>query len=530
MKQVRPVVAPVLAFVAASMDRGYQTDFWHHLARGREIVRQGVVVDADPFTFTAGGHLLRDANWLTQVGYYRLFEWGGLPLTQFVNALILATTLAVLFRLCRRVSGSSAAAMGVGVFVFLGLWQLFLIRPQTLSLLLFVILLGVLHEAVHRPRLLFVPPIIMSLWANVHGGFPIGLVLIGAFAVAGVVDPIHRFIRAIRGHKPSQFQAVTTDTNTEIGASEGAMGSPFVGADECAESKGRRIAFFHLLCLAGSAGATLLNPYGWKVYQYVGDIAHTAAARHVEEWLPPTIDLWIGKVFWASVLAVILLYVASRRRPTVREMCLIVCFLPLASRSMRMVAWWLLAMAPIIASLLSATLMRNSEARLARRSLAAAAILVLLAGVSVMSLPWLDRYNPLFAGVRSSHRTEADLNAVCQRGLAGPSANARVFARLEWGEYLDWALGPERRVFMDGRIEAYSDPQWKEYCTITSGAAGWEQLLDGYKVDCLMLDTTYHGRLLSKVRRSEMWRETCASGSAVLFVRQNRQRVASINP
>ncbi|MDB5291287.1 MAG: hypothetical protein JWL69_2528 [Phycisphaerales bacterium] len=509
------MVAPVLAFVAASMDRGYQTDFWHHLARGREIVRQGIVVDADAFTFTAGGHLLRDANWLTQVGYYRLFEWGGLPLTQFVNALILAATMAVLFRLCRRVSGSSAAAMAVGVFVFLGLWQLFLIRPQTLSLLLFVIVLGVLHEAKHRPRLLFVPPIVMTLWANVHGGFPIGLVLIGAFAMAAVIETLVQRWAKNWGTSLSQSRNVTADTSTKFRA---------IGA-----GISRTPALIYVLCLAGSIAATLLNPYGWTVYQYVGDIAHTAAARHVEEWLPPTVDLWIGKAFWASIVGVVLLYVTARRWPTVREVCLIVCFLPLAGRSMRMVAWWLLAIAPIIAELLSATVLRNSEAQPARRSLVPAAILALLLGVSVMSLPWLDRYNPLFAGLRSPHRTEADLRAVCEQGLAGPSAS-RVFARLEWGEYLDWSLGPRRRVFMDGRIEAFSDPQWKEYCTVTSGAAGWERVLDGYGIDCLMLDTTYHSRLLLKVRRSGIWRETCVAGPAVLFVRRNTQSVVLINP
>ena len=43
--------------------------------------------------------------------------------------------MALLVGLCRRKSGSMLVAAGVGVFVFLGLWQLFLlIRPQTISL------------------------------------------------------------------------------------------------------------------------------------------------------------------------------------------------------------------------------------------------------------------------------------------------------------------------------------------------------------------------------------------------------------
>ena len=38
------------------------------------------------------------------------------------------------------------------------------------------------------------------------------------------------------------------------------------------------------------------------------------------------------------------------------------------------------------------------------------------------------------------------------------SNQGRLFTRLEWGEYVDWA-GADKRLspFMDGRIEIYSD-------------------------------------------------------------------------
>ena len=62
----------------------------------------------------------------------------------------------------------------MSVFVFLGLWQLFLlIRPQTISLLLFVLLYAVLEGAERRPWLLALAPCLLALWVNVHGAFPI---------------------------------------------------------------------------------------------------------------------------------------------------------------------------------------------------------------------------------------------------------------------------------------------------------------------------------------------------------------------
>jgi len=54
----------------------------------------------------------------------------------------------------------SIAASAVCVFAFFGLWQLLIILPQTLSLLLFVILYGVLEGAARRRWLL------LLLWAR----------------------------------------------------------------------------------------------------------------------------------------------------------------------------------------------------------------------------------------------------------------------------------------------------------------------------------------------------------------------------
>ena len=73
-----------------NMDRGYQTDFWHHIARGREIAASGKLPDVETFAFTVAGHSVRDANWLTQLGYFRLYQLGGIQLVQTANSLILA--------------------------------------------------------------------------------------------------------------------------------------------------------------------------------------------------------------------------------------------------------------------------------------------------------------------------------------------------------------------------------------------------------------------------------------------------------
>src|SRR5207249_1632513 len=123
----------------------------------RAIVERGEIVDRDLFTFTVADRPFQDVNWLTQVGYYALHQTGGLALVQLVNSLVIAVTMLWIVLLCRRQSGSLLAGVIAGAVTFLGVWEVLAIRPQTLSMLLFVVMLDLLQRSERRPWLLFVP-------------------------------------------------------------------------------------------------------------------------------------------------------------------------------------------------------------------------------------------------------------------------------------------------------------------------------------------------------------------------------------
>lgn len=572
---VRAVVCPAVVFIAMNMDRGYQTDFWHHLARGREIARAGRVVDVEQLTFTVAGATVRDANWLTQLAYFRLFELGGTPLVQFANACLLAAAAAVLVWILRHRSGSLALAAAVGVCAFAGIWQTLLVRPQSVSLLLFVILYAVLLGAERRRWLLAFPPLLMALWANVHGGFPIGLVLIGAFLAATVAERCVARVRrrVIERSRPSAESADASDalfrhSGKSAAKDKSDSGLPFAADlqrsfDNSDASPGSPLSVRGsagmipalALCLCASAAATLLNPYGYRIYDYVFTLSTLASGRQIEEWLPPSMNLWVGRAWAASVMLLVALLAFARRKRRPRGLFVALCFLPLACASVRMVPWWLLAVSPVLAALLRDVLGRRVATPLLpvhrgdgqrdgrffplarngapprprprqdfdpgrpRPSLAALAMLVLLAGTVVFSTPWLERFNPVFGSLRPSHRPESDLQSIVERMLARPHGS-RVFTRLEWGEYLDWAAHPRCRAFMDGRIEIYPDDVWRQYHAVTSARADWQSILDGHGVDYLLLDAGYHTELLPRVRESARWEPAGGEGPALLFARR----------
>jgi hypothetical protein len=271
--------------------------------------------------------------------------------------------------------------------------------------------------------------------------------------------------------------------------------------------------------------ATLVNPYGWRVYQYVRTTSATASARRIDEWVPPGVELLVGKMWVLSVLLLLVLFALPRRRPTVREICLVLCFLPLACGSVRMVAWWLIVSLPIAAALLAANLPRHAALETADESpsLLSGAFCGALVLAMLLSAPFFERYNPLFGSVRQAHREEDDLAAIAEHLPAQPD-KGRIFSRFEWGEYLSWSVSPTGyTVFMDGRIEIFPDDVWTQYSAVTRGRADWEEILDRYQVDCLVLDEHYHADLLPQVQRSGHWERTFTSGKATLFQRSSAQ-------
>lgn len=477
----RWLLVPALVFLAMATSQTHLADFWHHLARGRDIALSGRLLDHEVFTFTIAGQSFQDVNWLTQLGYFYLFQIGGLDLVRVVNALLLCAVFVWLMVLCRRQTQNLAIAMGLGLACFLGLWEVLTIRPQTLSLLLFVAMVDLLDRSEKSPWLLGVVPLMMALWANLHGAFPAGLILIGCFWLAQTGTWWYERTPAARTH----WYTLT-------------------------------------LTLAASGLATLINPYGWGIYQYVGLTSRRAGERRLDEWLPPSLDQMIGLAWFLSLpILVGLLWLGWKKYRVplrIREVVLLGCFGLMALSSVRMVAWWLLILAPILAGRLEKIWPADPAQTFPPNRGAVLSCLGLVV-IMILSLPALHHLNPLLQ-LRPKDRTTSHLEQARQY-LQDQVPSAQVFARFEWGEYLAWAGHSHSKIFMDGRIEIYPDSVWNDYASITRGDPDWEKILDRWRVDVLLLDADFHRKsgLLSRVESSSQWQLRYQSGNALVWQR-----------
>jgi len=163
-------------------------DTYWHLSAGEWMLRHRAVPHTDPFSFTSHGAPWVVQEWLAEIVMAIAFSLGGWNGVVALYGLSLAGTTLIMTNQLRRSLPALSVAI-VLVLAFACIAPNLLARPHILVLPVLVGWAVVLLRAREAGR---VPPIgsigLMLLWANLHGSYVFGLVLLGAFALEAVVD------------------------------------------------------------------------------------------------------------------------------------------------------------------------------------------------------------------------------------------------------------------------------------------------------------------------------------------------------
>lgn len=145
--------------------------FWH-IKAGMTMLDKGSLLTQDIFSHTAKGISWTAHEWLAEVIMAGLHHWAGLQGVVLFYFLIAALSFWLLFRLARRLTNEWLALLWVSMAFAFSMTHL-LARPHIFSWLFGVCTLSLLQQG-GRARFLL-PPLI-ALWANLHGGFVLGLI------------------------------------------------------------------------------------------------------------------------------------------------------------------------------------------------------------------------------------------------------------------------------------------------------------------------------------------------------------------
>jgi len=171
-------------------------DEWWHLKSGRYIEENGLPRN-DVFTYTAASYRWVNHEWLAQVTLWRVYRLGEVEglggvraVIVFKAAWIAAAYLAFGGFLGRAAGVPAAGALAAAMTAALSRRTLFP-RPPFLTYGLLALTYAALLAGRRRGTapgwlLLLIP--LFALWANLHGGFLAGLVVVGAFWLEAVAD------------------------------------------------------------------------------------------------------------------------------------------------------------------------------------------------------------------------------------------------------------------------------------------------------------------------------------------------------
>lgn len=492
----RFVLLVLLVLIVAMAGRTpIDSDQWWHLRNGAETVRAGQPLWGDTFSYTRAGQTWVNHSWLAEVGMYELFHLGGYLALAAAVALLAAAGMALVYFQMEGRAILRAFLIVFGAAVMAPVWSP---RPQMLSLLLLALLAWVLYSYRADSRdYRWSLPLLFAVWGNLHGGYALGLVLLGLWLAGEALDY-------------------------------------FLEPRERTPADGRSLRRW-LLWGGASMLALLANPYGLNILRVpFQTIGVSVLQQAVAEWASPDFHQLNQQPFLWLLLALAAAIGLSGQRLKGRELLPLMGFGYLALMARRNIGPFVIVSLPV----LSRYVCLAYDAWRARAAGSSGFLLAKklhhpLGGEDVPRLKGRLRQaiNVGIVGILAL-AAAAKIYLVTQPAVVEPALAAgypvgavkwleenhpagRLFSEYQWGGYLEW-FEPDYPVFVDGRTDLFGDEIIGQWLQVVQAEEGWQDVLDHWQVQLVLLQP---GRPVLGRLADQGWRLLYQDGQSVLYGR-----------
>jgi hypothetical protein len=456
-------------------------DFWWHIRTGQWIAENHSIPRADPFSYSANNHPWIAHEWLSDLFIFSVYKLGSFRLLTLIFSLITLAAFVLTYLRCLQKSRPIIA----GILLLLGasasipFWG---IRPQMISLLFSAVFLFLLDRYQEKKRLRYlIPiPILTLIWVNMHGGFLLGLGILGIYILGNLID--------LAIHKVKDKAPVEKAQRTLIYSC-------------CA------VFIISLL-------ATLANPNGIQILIYpFQTLTDASMQQFIVEWVSPDFHQVYMLPFALILLLLIVCGLSGSKRISTIKIILAVVFCFGALRSVRHIPLFVIVIIPLLAeqisSLLNTGIPSYKEGWFYRWKIPWVVCFLLTA---VMVLTFIKVTNHQ-TEVEKQEFPKAATEWILQNNIEG-----NIFSPYTWGGYLIWKLYPNNLVYIDGRMDVYDDSIVNNYKEIYYTGDDWLQLLDQSSTQWVLVETD--SKLASSLKSEKSWKIKYIDGQAVLFLKE----------
>ena len=464
-----------------------------HIRTGQQILATHAIPRADPFSSTMAGRPWYAWEWLYDVVMGELDATLGLNGVVWLTAVVIAAVFAWTFRLLMARGTNIMVALVLVLLAMSASTIHFLARPHVVSWLFTLAWFAILDSSERdcmdgewRRRSLWLLPLLMLVWVNVHGGFLVGFVLLIIFWLAA----LWTWFRAKEGRIEEVLQKIA------------------------AAKRARALALVGLL----SAVASLVNPYGWKLHAHVYSyLSNRFLMDHIDEFQSPNFHGIAQKCF--LILLLITLGILATRRRQLRASHLLTLLFAVyaglyASRNIPVSSVLIVLvvgpLAPAVFARGFSQRMTTVESGLRGHAWAVVAVVVTL--LLAANGPHAGS-NPVMDAHFGRKRMPVDaVDYLKKNGLKGP-----ILSPDYWGGYVIYRLFPSSQVVVDDRHDLYGEEFFKFYLKLMHAEPGWQAFLQQHEASCIVLPK--EAALSSILQETPEWKAVYQDDVAIAFVK-----------
>ncbi|RZB37651.1 MAG: hypothetical protein SRB2_00753 [Desulfobacteraceae bacterium Eth-SRB2] len=461
-------------------------DTGYHIRAGEYILNTFSIPKHDIFSFHAPPLQWTAHEWLSEVVMAMVHRAVGLTGIVVFFSFIISLVYYLLFKIIRMDRGNIILAAFIVLIVLTASQVHWFARPHIFSLLLLLIWYYLLDEYEYQRRnYLYLLPLLMLLWVNLHGGFLAGFILLGVYLSGNVVMSINS-----KGSEKYIYK-----------------------------KKARLIGLITVVCVLVS----LINPYGYHILMFPFNlISKKFIMDNIAEFLSPDFHTFVVKAFEFLFLLFFTLLAVSKVRLNIIELTMVLLFAHMSFFSLRYIPLFSIIVAPVLMRK-SQQILKSTNGKLADfikiRSISisetdasakgyvwpamAVAIVVIFAVTGKIDYKFNVKTKPVNA-----------VNFFTKENIQG-----NMFNNDEFGDYIIYAAWPKYKVFFDGRSDMYGVDRLKEYMKVARVEPGWDEVLEKYKINWIIYNANSPLSLL--LMEKDDWKLIYADKVSNIFVKDN---------
>ena len=476
-----------------------------HVRTGQLILSTHQVPREDPFSSQISLRWFA-WEWLYDVAVGKLEAWCGLNGVVWLTAVVIAAAFAGTFRLAVKRGTNLLAALILTLLALSASMIHFLARPHVFTwlfaLVWFCILDSTESDSRRSGRRLWILPVLMVVWVNVHGGFLLGFVILASYWIAS----LWTWLRSKESRLEESLHKI---------------------------SAGKRTRVLMLVGIA-SALASLLNPYGWNLHEHIYEyLTNRFFMDHIDEFQSPNFHGVAQKCFLILLLISIAAMAARGGRLRLSQVLLALFAISaalFASRNIPVSSILLvLIVGPLVPQLGFGRFTQKMGAvdsglrgHLWPLVASVATLAIAANGGHVGTKKWMDaHFDPLRMPVdavnflRNKNARAYELQDARAAEMAQCHPFVPMFSPDYWGGYLIYRNYPNNKVVFDDRHDFYGEWRLQKYLTLMHLEPGWEKWLDWFG-GCMILPKS--APLTSVLSKSPEWKMIYTDDVAAVIV------------